>query len=131
MDDLPVLKVITARSGGDCAVCCLAMVLGCEYEDILSYATKLTGSDDIHYKGMWITQIINIAKGLGVKLRKRKKFDLESGCGILSLTNQRTKEGHVAVLKRGMVFDVDGTVWEHECFFKNTRYMVDYLLTLS
>lgn len=130
-DALPVIRIVIARAGGDCAVCCLAMILGCSYEDILAVAVDQTSDASIHFTGMWVSQIIKIAKVLGVSLHRRKKWNIDTGCGILSLRNSRTNEGHVVVLKSGMVFDVDGMVWEADTYLKNSKYVVECLLTLT
>ncbi len=130
-DGLPVLRIVIARSTGDCAICCLAMLLGYQYEDILALVASTTGDDSVHYLGLWVKQIIDIAKLLDVKLHRRKKFDLNEACGILSMSNTRTGEGHVVVLKSGLIFDVDGTVWDTDCYFRNTKYAIDCLLTLT
>lgn len=132
-DALPVLKVVTARAGagGDCAICCLAMILDCSYEDVLAVAVDQTTDAGVHFKGLWVSQIIKIAKALGVTLHRRRKWDLETGCGIVGLCNMRTNEGHVVVLKNGMIFDVDGTVWEAGTYLANSKYQVECLLTLT
>ncbi len=130
-DALPVLRMVTAKGPGDCAICCLAMLLGCSYEDILAVSVDQTQDASIHFKGMWITQIIKIAKSLGAVLHRRRKWEMETACGILSLCNTRTNEGHVVILKSGLVFDVDGTIWEVESYLANSKYKVECLLTLT
>ncbi len=130
-DGLPVLRIVTTHSSGDCAICCLAMLLGYQYEDILALASCTMGNDSIHYAGMWVKEIVGLAKLLDVKLHRRKRFDLDSACGILSMQNTRTGDGHVVVLKNGLIFDTDGTVWEVDCYFRNTKYVTDCLLTLT
>jgi ABC-type bacteriocin/lantibiotic exporter with double-glycine peptidase domain len=130
-DALPVLRVVTARDCGDCGVCCLAMILGYSYEDIFAVAVGVTQNVEVHTAGMWIRQIVKIAEILGVTLHRRRKWDLETSCGILSLHNTKRNLGHVVVLKNGMIFDVDGTVWEASVYLENSAYAVKSLLTLT
>lgn len=130
-DALPVMRVVTARGIGDCGIACLAMMLGKSYEDVFAAAVAHTHDKIVHKHGMWVSQIMRVAKEMGVTLHRRKKWDLESSVGILGMTNRNTEEGHVVVLKEGYIIDVDGTIWAADVYFKNTAYVPECILTLD
>ena len=110
-DALPIIRVIVQRGDGDCAIAVLAMYLGLNYEDILSVATQTLKRPLLHRAGMWTKDIRQTAEALGVPLKLRRKFDLETANGILIL------RGHVAVLRDGMVVDSsDGTIWDADVY---------------
>lgn len=103
-----VLKVVTCREPNDCAIVALSMYLGESYEDVLREVTttdRRKGRD-----GLWTQTIRRIAKKLGHTLRLRTAIDWESDYGILRLPE------HAAVLRNGLVIEVDGTVWEADAF---------------
>ncbi len=79
----------------------------------------------IHRKGMYLNQIQETAAALGVTLCRRRKWDLETSEGILSLSG---REGHVVVLKAGLIFDTNGCIWEPDSFLLNEGYTPTLLL---
>ena len=106
---VPILKVVLQRAASDCAVAVLAMLTGKTYEEILLAVGQ--EQPKVLKKGLWVAEIIRIASAAGVPLKKRKKFDLETDCGILCLYD------HVVVLKNGLVIDpADGSIWEADVY---------------
>jgi len=116
----PVIQIILQRSTGDCALVALAMFLGRSYEDVLAVAGSL--DEQVHRHGLYIPQILKIAKRLGTPLCRRKHWDLETSEGILDLASTINADAHVVVLKAGLIFDTEGTVWSPEVYLLNEYY---------
>lgn len=125
---IPVVKLQVQRAPGDCSICSLSMLLGVPYEDVLAAAVKMTGSR-VHHIGMLTRDIKRTAKKLGVALTLRRSVDLEHDEGILSLA--AGVHCHAVLLKAGLIFDGDGTVWCPDVFLSVTRYRVLSLLVVA
>lgn len=125
----PVIRIIVQRGDGDCGIASLASYLGMNYEDVLAAAVASTKDYKLHKNGMYNIQIVRIAKFLGITLHRRKRWDYEESCGILSL-DMPGESGHVVVLKNGLIFDpADGCCWQPEAFLAHTRFVPYELLT--
>lgn len=107
IDRAIVTPVIPQREENDCAVACLAMIACISYEHALRVVCDIDDTKAI--SGLYITQLIAAAGALGVRLKKQRKFDLESDSGILYLVNGDDR--HVVILKGGMVIDTNQNVW--------------------
>ncbi len=118
---IPVVKLQVWRSSGDCAICALSMLLGVPYEDVLGVAVKTTGGSRVHHAGMLTRDMKRTAKKLGVTLTLRRAVDLEHDEGVLSLYSKK-HGSHAALLKAGLIFEGDGTVWEPETYLAATGY---------
>lgn len=125
---IPVVKLQVQRAPGDCAICALSMLLGVPYEDVLGAAVKTTGGSRVHHAGMLTRDMKRTAKKLGVALALRRSVDLEQDEGILSLA--AGEHCHAVLLKAGLIFDGDGTVWVPDVYLAATRYRVLSLLKL-
>ena len=72
--------------------------------------------------GLFQTQMIAIAHDIGVHLKRRRKYDLETDTGILHCDIRAVVEGemqdiaHYVVLMNGLVFDSDLRCWAHDAF---------------
>ena len=124
---LPIVRVVTSRSDGDCVIVALAMYLGLSYEDVLAAAADVIGPN-VHHEGMWTKQIVKTAKTLGTGLTKKRKWDIETSNGILVLFNAK-EDTHVVLLCQGMIIDCDGTIWEPDVYFSYSKYNPTLLLT--
>lgn len=116
----PVVKIVIQRGKGDCGICALAMFLDKSYEDVFAAAVARTKSRRLHHSGMYWRQIRETAAGFGVALVNLRKFDCEADCGIVAIRMDKTNDhyfGHVALLKAGLIFDTDGTVWEPDAYW--------------
>lgn len=102
------------------------MALNLPFEDVLGAAVKVTNSGRVHHTGMTTAQIKATAKRLGVILRLRRHVDLDEDEGIVILAD--ATEAHAALLKSGLIFDGDGTVWEYAVYLKDKHYRVLSLL---
>lgn len=102
------LRVEPQRHDMDCAVACLAMLLGVSYELSLLAFRK--------HEHIFMRDVKTAAKRLGTTLLLRRKFDLETDTGILGLRSPKWHCEHLAVLKEGIVIDTDATIWDVDVF---------------
>lgn len=116
-----ILKVEKQRTGNDCGVACLSMLLGKPYEEVL----LLVGQDHpkILQQGLWISEIMRASEKAGMKLRRLRRFDIESAYGILCLSD------HVVILKNGLIIDpADASVWEADVYLEKNKETPSALL---
>ncbi len=104
----PFLTVIPQRHGMDCGVACLAMLLNVSYELALLAFRK--------HEQIIVRDVQTAARRLGTRLRFRRKFDLETDTGILGVRSPKWDYEHLVVLRDGLVFDTDATVWDVDVF---------------
>lgn len=127
----PVVQIQVQRAEGDCAIVALSMYLGVGYEDVLASAVAVTGRR-AHRSGLFTRDIKQVAKRLGTTLTLRRTFDMETACGVLALRKttkgEKAQEEHAVLLRAGLVFDTDGTVWEPETYLEHHKYRVLSLL---
>lgn len=99
----PACAPIRMRAMGDCAVCCLAMLLGLEYTTVWD-ATPKRGRAKLATEGLSVTQIINVARKFAVKLEYHDEAD-EEDIGMLYLTTKGEPKAHVAMWLHGVIYD--------------------------
>lgn len=116
----PVVQVQVQRAPGDCGIAALSTYLNLQYEDVLGAAVKQTRRARVHHSGMFTREITSTAKRLGVALRLRRSFDLETDEGVLTL--EKKGEAHAVFLKNGLVFDGDGTASEFDFYLSTSGY---------
>ena len=126
-----VVRYQVSRGDADCALVALSIYLGVSYEDILGAAVTVTRSSSPHQRGLYTGEIKRIALCLGKRLRLRRAFDPDEDEGIFGFLHTARNEGHVAYGKRGLLWDVDGTVWELDAYLASTGYRPVSLLELS
>jgi hypothetical protein len=112
------MLTLYAHTGNNCALATLATFLGRPYSTVLKTAKKLVKNPE--QKGMYMTDMIRIARKFNVHLKQIRSFDA-SVDGILSVENYASgwvkakgaKEApHVVVVWKGLVFDSIGpSVW--------------------
>ena len=122
---LPFIELIPQRDKGDCGIAALAMFLGKSYEDVFAKAiTKCHPKP--HVTGMYTRQLKDVAKRLGVTLSLKRSWDLETDCGLLSVEKIDKKDDefpqHILLLRFGLLFDTDTTVWEPDAYFAVNSY---------
>lgn len=118
-----VIKMVQQRTGDDCTIVALAMFLDETYEDVLACAAA--GIDfQVHHKGMWNKQMIQVADIMGTPLREKHKWDEETAEGIVILKSAVKKDPntHVVVLKDGLIFDGDLSVWEPDVYYTHYQW---------
>ena len=109
-----VNRITRSEIGDDCAIHALARYLeGASYEDVLRAAAliekRYNGSAGLYTKTM-----IRVGAKLGHTLRHRKPRDLEDAYGVLLF------DGHAVMVRGGLVFEADATVWELTDYLRTT-----------
>lgn len=81
----------------------------------VSYEEALLSLDDpsVLASGAWLTQIVRAAEKFGVRLKQRNRWTPERHEGIARVHSKR-QDAHVVLIRRGLVFNTDHTVWEPE-----------------
>jgi len=74
-----------------------------------------------------------VAEQLGrlATLTLHRSFDPDEDEGIVGFLRDRDKTGHVAFCKRGLVWDMDGTIWELDAYLEATGYRAVSLLVAA
>lgn len=138
MADIPVIH-LTGSKGystiGDCCICCIATLADKEYEDVVAAAVPLVG--ETWKQGMYQKDIIRVAAAVGLKLRRRRKYETDTDCGILNVDIQTTVDAetiapapqeHVVVLMGGFIFDNDYRVWDVDAYIMHYQAELGQLL---
>ncbi len=126
MAHTPFLQVVPQRHKTDCSVACLAMLLGVSYEEaLLALAVP-----HVVKRGVMVRQVLVAARRLGHPLRFQRQFDLDTDTGILGVRSAKWPQEHLVVLKDGLIFDTDATVWDQDCFMAAYDAKAISLLTL-
>lgn len=121
----PFLQVVPQRHQFDCAVACLAMLVGQDYETVLLAFNSLAPL----VMGVRTRDIKRAAKVLGHQLRFTRRVDLEHDTGLLAVRSAKWKTEHLVVLKEGLVVDTDATIWDADVFLAAYEATVLSLLT--
>lgn len=103
---LPLVVMQHQRHQADCTVAALAMYLGTAYEDVLLAFQDPT----ILRGGAWLAQVQRAAARLGVELKRKRIWDPEQDEGVAQVRRRRGPH-HVVVIREGLAFDTDLTVW--------------------
>lgn len=120
---LPLLKLEMQR-GQDCGLACIASITGYRYEDVLAEASRKEPVGCFpHENGLYLSDMIRIAKRLGCSLKKKQTCNFSKDEGILAVgTRNKRFTHHVVVVVKGLVFDCsDMTVWEPEEYKKANK----------
>lgn len=126
-----VVRYQVSRGDADCALVALSIYLQKPYEDVLGVAARITRSETPHNRGLYTREIKRIASRLGTQLRLRRAFDPDEDEGIAGFVRGPKEPGHVAYIKRGLVWDTDGTIWEMDAYLAATGYRPVSLLVLT
>lgn len=118
---LPFVELVPQQERADCGIAALAMLLGKRYLDV--YAAAVTKAyPHPHTTGMYTRQLQQVAARFGVTLALRRTWDLENDCGLLTVEKIDRQPDeyaqHLVLLKFGLVFDTDMTVWEPADYFE-------------
>jgi ABC-type bacteriocin/lantibiotic exporter with double-glycine peptidase domain len=120
----PLLKLEMQR-GEDCGLACIASITGYRYEDVLSEASRKRPVGCFpHETGLYLSEIVRIAKQLGCTLKKKRVCNFDKDEGILSVdwkSGSRFNH-HVVVVVQGLIFDLsDMSVWMPSDYQKSHR----------
>lgn len=104
------VHVIPQREDRDCAVAVLAMLTGVSYEDALRVVCEI--DDEGASDGLYLTQLMEASSSLGVPLRRKRRFKLDTASGVLYLVSKREDWiRHVVLMRRGVVIDTNARIW--------------------
>lgn len=117
MPAAPVIRIEKCRETSDCAVVAISMYLGESYEDVLRAVTVTDRRQG--REGLWLRTIQRIAVQLGHKIKVKRSIDWDESYGILRLPE------HAVVLRNGLIFDGDGTVWDAEAYLSHNHLNPD------
>lgn len=126
MAHTPFLCVVPQRHKTDCSIACLAMLLGVSYEEALLAMAQ----PRVLKRGVMMRQVLTAAKRLGRPLRFQRKIDLDTDTGILGVRSPQWPNEHLVVLKDGLIFDTDCTIWDADVFLSVYAAKAISLLTL-
>ena len=109
-----VIEPTIMRSIGDCSICCLKMLLGVSYPEIIA-AVARRRQKTVHEDGLTTLQMIYVGRRLGFKLVYHDK-PKDDEIGILDLV--RGDEGHVVMYLKGIIYNpADGELWTDDVAF--------------
>lgn len=115
------------RREHDCGLWALSVFLSKPYEEVYLAASK--EDKDAGANGLWMTQIVRIAKRLGTKLKERRRFNRHTTTGILGM--YLANVGHVNVLKQGQVIDTDLTVTDVDEYVRTRKAKITSVLVIQ
>lgn len=122
----PIMRIESRRQSNDCAAWALATYLGLPYEDVWAHVVKLDRSKGRN--GLHTKTILRIADALGRPLVKVRPAQInEDSYGVITVSHP--KHGHAAVVRNGLVFDTDSTVWDLPSWLEAVGYSIELLLT--
>ena len=67
-------------------------------------------------QGSTYKQMRTAVKRLGKKLYITRRTDMDTDTGIINVRSALWPHDHLVVLKDGMIFDTDATVWDFDVF---------------
>jgi ABC-type bacteriocin/lantibiotic exporter with double-glycine peptidase domain len=121
----PIVSMTPQRHRADCGCACLAMLLGISYEDAL---LALGGeAPKILRDGIWLTELQRGALRLGVPLKVKRRWDVEADEGIAQIRT-RADAHHVVVLRAGLFFDTDFSIWYPDDYLRAKKAKTGPLL---
>ena len=116
----------------DCALWCLATFLSRPYEEIVAAAARI--DRDAGFDGLYLGQMIRIAAGFNVTLKRRETINVDEDTGILGVVLPHYTHGHVVILKRGQVIDMRGrgvSIWDADVWLASKRAKADGILVVE
>ena len=133
---------LVQRADGDCGMSALSMTLGISYREVCLTASKM--DKKFLRDGVWLRELIEIAKHFGVELVYRTVQDYPEVNGILAVAQGvRTKRGtkrskrhrssdHLVTVFQNVIFDPSsGLAWIPEDYFRVTKRRPTRFLTVA
>jgi hypothetical protein len=124
-----VISPVLMKDIGDCAVCCLSMLTGVSYADVIAACPKRARP---FTDGLSVKQTCAVAKRLGFELEYHTfEDDEEAGVGILVL--ERTyhdPQQHMVVYAKGTVIHPGDGCWytDLDAYLKKYNWRVEGFL---
>lgn len=121
----PLVSMIPQRHEADCGVSVLAMFLGVSYEDAL----LAIGQDAprVLRGGLWVREMRTGSAKLGVPLKVKRQWDVEDADGIAQM-HLPGRFNHFLLVRGGLLFNTNFTVWELDDYLKARRAKPGVLL---
>lgn len=138
MTEPVVIQPLTMRSIGDCAICCLSMICGRTYADVVKTIPRRWRSS-CHAEGLSIRQICSVAKRLGTRLEywespdddNERGWERDDSIGVVDLERAiEPCDGHLVIYLKGIVFNpADGEIWtDLDAFCERGKWKVEGFL---
>ena len=122
----PIMRVEPRRQSNDCAVWALSTYLGVPYDEVWQTVVRLDRSKGKN--GLWTKTIRRVAEALGRPLKRLSAGKItEDSYGVLVISEK--DEGHAVVVRNGLIFDTDSTVWELPSWLEVRECQIEDLLT--
>lgn len=103
---------IKGREEDDCAIAAIATYLNQTYEDVLRVVSEVDKKNK-GKKGLFPAQLRKVCAHFGVNVKKSRGLHILDEYGLLWMP------GHVAVIRNGLLFDADGSIWDVEDYLKH------------
>lgn len=127
VDTSAVLRLVAQRHQADCGIAALATLCGVSYEEAL----LAVGDRKVINSGVMLKQIRDAGRRLKTPLTLKLRFDPKDSVGIIGFNSHTWKTGHVAILRYGVVYDLqDLTVWDLDDYLSNHQATVASLLII-
>lgn len=112
----PLVQVIPQRHAADCGAAVLSMFLPAVYEEVILALNK----PSMLRNGVWLTELMRASQHFDVPLKKKPVWDAEHDDGIAQVRFRRGPY-HVVLVRAGLVFDTDCSVWEPDDYLTARR----------
>lgn len=119
----PLVIIAVQRHDADCGAAALAMLLSASYEDVL----LALGRPSLLRRGVWFTDLVRAAEKFGVVLKRKATWDAEHDEGLAQI-HYRRGPSHAVLIRAGLLFDTDGSVWEPDDYLIERRARFGALL---
>lgn len=125
-----VIEPMMMKDIGDCSICCLKMLLGCSYADIITNVPRRFQKSCLS-QGLSETQMYNIARKLGFILEYHDEDFDPDRVGILCV--KRDEQQHSAMYFGGAVYNpADGLIFtDLETFLTRGKWTIDGFLFIA
>lgn len=110
-----VIEPIMQKTGMDCVIACLAMVLAIPYVDAAKAAQEV---DPLALQlGLTITEAKRVARKLGRKMTTMPVFDEDEATGILYVRKGTRGKYHAVVMFGGVIYNpADGLLYQYDTY---------------
>ncbi len=129
----PFVNITLQQSRGDCGIAAFAMLTGQSYGDVLAAAVSAKHPRP-HQSGMLTRQLVALGRKFGLVLRLQRSWNEDEDCGLLTVECVPPQPDrfiqHLVLLKWGLIFDTDSTVWLPDVYYAQHGYVPKSLLTI-
>lgn len=124
-----VIEPTMQKSGFDCVVACLSMLLGVPYHDAVQAATRV--DKDVLSVGLTVAEAKRTAKLLGVKMTIGSLDNLDEATGILYVKKRGITQEHAVLMFNGTLYNpADGLLYIPDAYFASKEWKPSKLLII-